>query len=291
MNYNHAFHAGNFADVFKHAVLIRILLYLQRKPTPFRVIDTHAGGGRYDLGGVEAGRTREWHGGIDRLDPATMGAEARALLEPYLALVEPARHGAPYPGSPAIALALTRPFDRMIFCELHPHALDTLRACVGRDKRAKVIALDGYTGLKAFIPPVERRGLALIDPPFEAEDEFERLTEAILAAHRKWREGIILAWHPIKDRRGMERMVARLAAGGVDDLLRLELHVDAPRPDGRLVASGLIVVNPPFTLHAEMECLLPELARQLGPGHGSSRVVRPIVRDRSGATATPFIQN
>ena len=279
MNYSHAFHAGNFADVFKHAVLIRILLYLQRKPAPFRVIDTHAGSGRYDLGGAEAGRTHEWHDGIGRLDRAAMGAEACALLDPFLALVEPAKHGAPYPGSPAIALALTRPFDRMIFCELHPRALDALRACVGRDKRAKVIALDGYTGLRAFMPPVERRGLALIDPPFEAENEFERLTAAILAAHRKWREGIILAWHPIKDRRGIEHMVAQLAAGGVDDLLRLELHIDSPRADGRLVASGLIVVNPPFTLHAEMDCLLPELARQLGRGRGASRVIRPAARD------------
>ena len=267
MNYRHEFHAGNFADVFKHVALTRILLYLQRKPTPLRMIDTHAGSGFYDLAGAEAGRTQEWRAGLGRLDPAAMSGPARALIEPYFGLVEPALRGAPYPGSPAIARSLARPFDRMIFCELHPKALEALRTCVGRDKRAKVIAIDGYTGLNAFIPPVERRGLVLIDPPFEDEDEFDRLTAAILAAHRKWREGIILAWYPIKHRRGVDRMAASLATEVVDRL-RLELSVDAVASDGPLAANGLMVVNPPFTLREEMACLLPELARQLGRGRG-----------------------
>ena len=271
MNYRHDFHAGNFADVFKHAVLTRILLYLARKPTPFRVIDTHAGSGRYDLGGEAAARTREWQGGIGNIDAEALSPEARALIAPYLAL---APTGEPYPGSPALALALTRPFDRMIFCELHPQALTALKTCAGRDKRAKVIALDGYVGLNAFIPPVERRGLVLIDPPFEAEGEFERLTDAILAANAKWREGIIMAWYPVKDRRGPERMAAALAAAGLADGLRLEFRVDTPRPDGRLVANGLVVVNPPYTLEAEMACLLPELARQLAAGNGGHAIGR-----------------
>lgn len=274
LNYRHDFHAGNFADVFKHVVLTRILLYLQRKPAPFRVIDTHAGSGRYDLGGEASGRTREWRGGLGRLDPAAMSESARALIEPYFALAKPARVKASYPGSPAIALALTRPFDRMIFCELHPAALGALKACVGRDSRAKIVALDGYIGLNAFIPPVERRGLVLIDPPFEAEDEFDRLTAALLAAHAKWPEGVVLAWYPIKDRRGGERMAAAIAAAAIPDVLRLELRIDAPSPEGPLVASGLVVVNPPYILEAEMACLLPELARQLGRGRGDARVGR-----------------
>ena len=223
MNYNHDFHAGNFADVFKHAVLARVIEYLKRKPAPFRLIDTHAGSGSYDLAGEVSARTGEWRAGIGALDPAAMAPEARALLEPYLAVVEAARAARRYPGSPALALALARPLDRLLFCELHPAALARLRACVGRDRRAKVIALDGYTGLNAFIPPVERRGLVLIDPPFESPDEFERLTAALLAAHAKWREGIIIAWYPIKDRRGGERLVAALAAAGLADALRLEL--------------------------------------------------------------------
>ena len=273
MNYNHAFHAGNFADVFKHAVLTRILLYLRRKPAPFRVIDTHAGSGRYDLGAEAAQRTQEWRDGIGRLDPARMSRDARGLIQSYYAIAGPARDGATYPGSPALALALTRPFDRMIFCETNPAALASLKACVGRDRRAKVIAIDGYTGLNAYIPPIERRGLILIDPPFEAADEFDRLTAAILAAHAKWREGIVMAWYPIKDRRGGERMAAA-AAAGLEDVLRLELRIDAPRDDGRLVASSLLVVNPPYVLQEEMACLLPEMARQLGQGRGAATVGR-----------------
>ena len=275
MNYRHEFHAGNAADVFKHVVLTRILLYLQRKPAPYRVIDTHAGSGRYDLARPVADRTGEWRDGIARVDAPAMDAAARALIEPYLAVVGAAAHGrVAYPGSPALALALSRPFDRMIFCELHPDALKALRAVAGRDKRAKVIALDGYTGLNAFIPPVERRGIVLIDPPFEAPDEFERLGAALLAAHRKWRDGILLAWFPIKERRGVEQLSAALAAAQLPDVLRLELAVAAPRADGRLVASGLVVVNAPYVLEAEMHCLLPELARQLGLGDGQARVQR-----------------
>ena len=274
MNYSHAFHAGNFADVFKHAVLTRILLYLARKPTPFRFIDTHAGGGRTDLGGAAAARTGEWRGGIGRLlvdasEREAIDGEAGALLAPYLAL---AGGDGSYPGSPAIALALARPFDRMLFCELHPDALASLRACVGRERRAKVVALDGYTGLNAFIPPVERRGLVLIDPPFEAADEFDRLIATLRATHAKWREGIVMAWYPIKDRRGPDRLAAALA--DLPDVLRLEFQVDEPRADDRLVASGLIVVNPPYTLEAEMACLLPALARRLATGRGGASVGR-----------------
>lgn len=284
MNYRHDYHAGNFADVFKHVVLVRILLYLQRKPAPFRVIDTHAGSGRYNLGGPAAGRTREWAGGIGRLDPHAMPADARALIEPYLAVAGASVQGAgPYPGSPAIALSLLRKSDRMLFCELHPAALAALEACVGRDRRAKIIGIDGYTGLKAYIPPVERRGLVLVDPPFEAEQEFERLTAALVAAHAKWRDGIFLAWHPIKDRRGAEHLAAGLAQAGISDALRLELHVDTPARDGPLAACGLFVVNPPYRLEAEMACLLPELRRQLGGDRGTFRIDRLGPRDQESA--------
>jgi 23S rRNA (adenine2030-N6)-methyltransferase len=274
MNYDHAFHAGNFADVFKHAILARVIDYLKRKPAPFRIIDTHAGSGAYELSADAATRTGEWRGGIGALDPEAMPAEARALLAPYLAVADAARAGGRYPGSPALALALARPLDRLLFCELHPAALARLRAAVGRDRRAKVIDIDGYTGLNAFIPPVERRGLVLVDPPFEVQDELERMTAALLAAHAKWREGIYMVWYPIKDRRGGERLVAALAAAGVADALRLELSVASPAPDGPLVASGLVILNPPYVLEAEAACLLPALARQLGGGDGAVVVQR-----------------
>ena len=276
MNYRHDFHAGNFADVLKHTVLTRILLYLGRKPAPFRVIDTHAGSGRYDLAGTAAERTGEWRGGIGRLDLSAFGLAARALVEPYWQLAAAAGAGeAPYPGSPAIALALTRPFDRMVFCETHPDAFVALRRTIGQDKRAKALALDGYTGLNAAIPPPERRGLVVIDPPFEAADEFDRLTAAVLAAWRKWREGILLIWCPVKTRAGVERLSAALVEAGPADLLRLELAVTPAEraPDG-LAATALLVVNPPYVLAEEMACLLPELARQLGGEAAAGRVER-----------------
>lgn len=274
MNYRHEFHAGNFADVFKHAVLARILVYLARKPAPFRFIDTHAGSGRYSLAGAEAARTGEWRSGIGRIDTGTLSPPACALLQPFLAVAGAAAGGeGPYPGSPAIAQALLRPLDRMLLCETHPGALHALRAVCGGDKRAKAIALDGYTGLNAFIPPVERRGLVLVDPPFESEDEFARLAAAIGAAHAKWREGILMAWFPIKDRRGVERMIASAAEAGAADALLLELHVDRIEPGERLRANGLLVVNPPYVLADEMRCLLPELARQLGTSEASWRVM------------------
>ena len=275
MNYRHEFHAGNHADVFKHAVLVRILLYLARKPAPFRVIDTHAGSGTYNLGGAAAARTGEWRAGIGRVDPATMERRARDLLAPYLAIVGAAREGrAPYPGSPLITQALMRPFDRLIACETRPETRLVLEKALGKDARAKVIELDGYVALNAFVPPVERRGLVLIDPPFEAADEFDRLAEALVGAQKKWAGGTYVAWYPVKDRRGPERLAAALVGAGIEDALRLELVVGPRGGDGPLAASGLLVVNPPYVLAEEAACLLAALARQLGAGRGSSLVER-----------------
>jgi len=269
VNYRHDFHAGNFADVFKHAILTRILIYLMRKPAPFRFIDTHAGAGRYDLSGAEAERTGEWRAGIGRLDLDAMTPRARELLAPYAALVGAAARGEGfYPGSPALALAMLRPFDRMLFCDLHPEALKGLKACVGKDKRAKVIALDGYTGLNAFLPPVERRGLILIDPPFEAEDEFERLAGALVSAWRKWRDGVFVAWYPAKAGRGPRLLARHLGDAGIR-ALRLEFSISPPEPGQRLTANGLIVINPPFCLEDEAARFLPELVRQLSQGRGA----------------------
>lgn len=276
MNYRHDFHAGNHADVFKHAVLARILVYLARKPAPFRVIDTHAGSGSYHLGGSAAARTGEWRDGVGRIDASAMEREPRDLLAPYLAIVGTAGQGrAPYPGSPLVTQSLLRPFDRMICCETRPETRAALERALGKDGRAKVIELDGYVALNAFVPPIERRGLVLLDPPFEAADEFARLADALLGAHRKWSGGTYAAWYPIKDRRGPEQLAASLVAAGLDDVLRLELAV-GPRGgrEGPLNASGLLIVNPPFVLRDEAACLLPALARQLGAGRGSSLVER-----------------
>src|SRR5262245_32697079 len=189
MNYRHAFHAGNFADVVKHAVLARILVHLREKPQPFRVIDTHAGAGAYDLAGPEAARTGEWRDGIGRLVAATLPPPAAALIEDYLAAIaarNPAGKLSTYPGSPALARALMRRQDRLIACELEPKAAAALAAELRGDPRAKAIAIDGWTALSAYVPPKERRGLVLVDPPFEAPDDLSRLVQGLAAAHRKW---------------------------------------------------------------------------------------------------------
>ena len=202
MNYRHAYHAGNFADVVKHAVLCRVLVHLREKPAAFRVIDTHAGAGRYDLAGPEAGKTQEWRDGIDRLRRAELAAPIRALLAPYLdavAALNPGGGLATYPGSPVLAqgaAAAAGPADRL---RARAAGRRGARNELAGDARAKAIAIDGWTALTAYVPPIERRGVVLIDPPFEQPGEFARLVQGLAAAHRKWPTGIYLLWYPIKD--------------------------------------------------------------------------------------------
>ena len=182
MNYRHAFHAGSFADVVKHAVLVRILVHLRAKPAAFRVIDTHAGAGLYDLAGPEASRSLEWRAGIQRLLPMPIGGGARALLTPYLDVVSGLNavgRLTAYPGSPALTRAFLRPQDRLIACETEPNAAAALARNFARDRRVKVVAIDGWTALNAYVPPPERRGLILVDPPFEEAEDFVRLARGL----------------------------------------------------------------------------------------------------------------
>ena len=267
MNYRHAFHAGNFADVLKHAVLVRVLIHFAAKEAPFCMIETHAGAGRYDLAGEEASRSGEWREGIGRIFERPPGGEAGALLQPYLAVVRaenPAGGLHIYPGSPALARALLRPQDRMIFCELQPQERALLAANTKGDRRAKVIEIDGWTALKAYVPPPERRGLVLVDPSFEQPGEFGRLAAGLAEAHRRWATGIYLLWYPIKDPVETEAFARRVARLGMAKILRIELTIGSLRPDESLAGCGLLVVNPPWTLEGEMTLLLPELARALG---------------------------
>ena len=272
MNYRHDFHAGNFADVFKHIILTRILLHLVKKETAFRYIDTHAGNGAYDLFSAEAEKTAEWYAGIGRLVAfSDWQADARELIEPYLRLAAPAVEAAAiprrfYPGSPMIAAALLRRQDRLICCELHPAAAQVLQEHLGWDRRAKIIEIDGFIGLNAFVPPVERRGVALIDPAFEDRDDLERSLAVLESAWRKWSTGIFLLWYPIKDEREVESTLQRFSRGKIKRVLRLELQVAAPLRIGPLGANGLLVVNPPFPLVKEAEIILPWLVRALGEG-------------------------
>src|SRR5258708_23962886 len=226
MNYRHAYHAGNFADVVKHATLALLIERLKAKDTPFCVLDTHAGIGRYDLSSTEAQKTGEFRNGVLKL----LDAGPKALpgeLDPYLSVVRALNKGRSelrwYPGSPRLALDLLRPQDRLALLELHPEDARTLAALFAGDRRVSIHNADGYIGLKAFLPPKERRGLVLIDPPFERRDEFERLARGLRHAHRRWASGQYLLWDPVKDRSPVAAFHEALKANGIARMLVAEL--------------------------------------------------------------------
>jgi 23S rRNA (adenine2030-N6)-methyltransferase len=272
MNYRHGFHAGNFADVLKHAVLARMLIHLRSKEKPFRVVDTHAGRGAYDLRGEEALRTGEWRDGIGRLIDA-MGAplerELAEFLAPYLEAVgawQKQRGPFSYPGSPPIVRHYLRPDDRLLAIEQEERAFRKLDRLFPAGDRAKALRLDGYEAWKAFIPPKERRGLVLVDPPYEAQDEFALVAQGLEAAVRKWPTGMTLLWYPVKDRTLVANFFARLAGRVPKGSLRVELDTGVPADEPGLSACGLILVNPPWTLERELETALPLLAARLARG-------------------------
>jgi 23S rRNA (adenine2030-N6)-methyltransferase len=274
MNYRHAFHAGGFADVIKHIVLVRILTYLHDKPAAFRVIDTHAGAGIYDLSGDEAQRSGEWLTGIARVMQARFSEAAAPLVAPYLDIIRafnPRAELKAYPGSPLITRALLRPQDRLTACEVEPTARKRLIEALRRDPQARVVDLDGWVALPAFVPPNERRGLILIDPPYEEKDEFTRVAAGFAEAFAKWPSGSYLLWYPAKSRRatdGLAQRVAEVAGTGASPgkCLRLEFSVAPQTADSALVSTGLLLVNPPWRLASELKAILPELQKPLGLG-------------------------
>jgi 23S rRNA (adenine2030-N6)-methyltransferase len=262
MNYRHAYHAGNFADVVKHVALTRILEYLKRKEGAFRVIDTHAGLGLYDLSSEEAQKTGEWRDGIGRLLDAALPLEAAKLVEPYLEAVRSFNQGHPfrfYPGSPALTKALLRGFDRLTAIEMHPEDHFALKTRFAGDFQVRVLQLDGWLALGAHLPPKEKRGLVLVDPPFEEEDDFSRLVEGLRKAHRRWPGGTYALWYPIKDRAAVEDFRRRLADAAIPEMLDIVFEIRPPGPQPRLDGSGMIVVNPPYVLADELNVLLPPL--------------------------------
>lgn len=292
MNYRHAYHAGNFADVLKHATLAIVIEHLKLKPQPFRVIDTHAGIGLYDLAGDEAEKTGEWREGIGRIYGRPMPNDVAGVLKPYLAAIadlnaemseDGARALSRYPGSPTLASLLMRPEDQIIANEKHPEDCELLRDALHRDKRAKVLEIDGWQALKSLLPPKERRGVVLCDPPFEEPGEFLRLVDGMADGYKRFATGTFIFWYPIKDRRAVERLKRDVAALAIPKTLAVELLIKPIRTETELVGSGLIIVNPPYTLEAKLRILLPFLVKTLGRSQGASSALDWLTGERPAA--------
>lgn len=280
MNYRHSYHAGNFADVLKHAVLAQIITYLKRKDQAFRVIDTHAGIGLYDLSSAEAQKTGEWREGIGRVTGAELSFELKAFLGPWLEAVEalnPEGGVLHYPGSPKLTRELLRKQDRLTAIELHPEDAKLLRQVFEGDYQVRVIELDGWLSLGAHLPPKEKRGLVLIDPPFEEAGEYDRMIDGLARATRRFPGGTYMLWHPIKADSPLAAFDNKLVALARPRTLTVRLLARANQIAPGLNGSGLVIINPPFTLEAELRRILPELARLLAQGPGAGSEVRMLV--------------
>lgn len=272
MNYRHAFHAGNHADVLKHAVLLFCLGALKRKLAPFAALDTHAGRGRYDLANEEAERSPEWRHGIGRLwdwvdPPPLIGAYLDAMRG-----FNPGGELRTYPGSPALIAASLRAGDALMACELHPEEVAALRRNLQRAANVQVHARDGWEALGALLPPPQRRGLVLIDPPYEETDELAHGVRALAAALKRFGHGVYLWWRPLKDESALAASDGDLGAQTARPLLRVDSWIDAPRRSGKLVGSSLLLVNPPFGLEDALRAALPALADRLAQGAGGWRI-------------------
>ncbi len=276
MNYRHAFHAGNFADVVKHVALVGILLHLSKKEKPFRVIDTHAGRGLYDIAGDEAARTGEAKDGIARLQGLAADPSMPASLATYLGLAR-AWGDDRYPGSPLITARLLRETDRLIAIERHPEDAEALRRSLASFANAKTHCADGYERLASLLPPPERRGLVLIDPPYEAEDEFAHAASALAAARKRFATGIYLLWYPVKSVAASDALAGEVLAQGTEEVARVTIDVGRAQTGDkeRLSAAGLLVVNPPFGFVDEMRAA----AGILGPKLGHDRPARIAIEN------------
>ena len=271
MNYRHAFHAGNFGECLKHAVLVWLLRALMRKPASLFVLDTHAGAGRYDLTAGPAERTGEWRAGIARLLDAPP-----APVADYVGLVQ--QLGL-YPGSPALARALLRPGDRLACCDLHPQEYAALRRPYVRDPVVAVHRRDAWEALGALLPPHERRGLILIDPPYENPDDFARLAAGLRTGHAKFATGVFAAWYPIKHRAPVRAFFAAMQESRIRDIVAAELWLREPLDPTQLNGCGMLIVNPPYRFEAEIPPILAALHSRLGTGEPGAGTVLTRLAD------------
>lgn len=270
MNYRHVYHAGNFADVIKHIMLTALIYSMMRKDTPFCYLDTHAGSGAYDLLSESANKTKEYQNGIKKIIAADKPPE---LVARYLHCVHEINNqlmGSKqtyaslryYPGSPLIARHLIRPHDRIVACELHPEEYQSLKTTFAGDKQVAVHHTDGFHGLKAFLPPSERRGIVLIDPPYENPDEFTRIAHTLPLALKRWPSGTYAIWYPIKDKLAVQKFYSALKQPITDPILAIELTIYPDIPN-HLNGTGLIVINPPWQLEETVNNILPWIWKAL----------------------------
>lgn len=269
LSYQHIYHAGNAADVLKHAVLVSIVQLLRHKEKPFRVYETHAGSGLYDLSSSEASKTAEYHNGIGRLFGLT---DIPSVAVPYLDLVRgynPDGVLRSYPGSPALVTMLLRSGDHVELMELHPRAEAELRHALKGEHRAHIHRRDGYEGLSALLPPKERRGLVLIDPSYEVKGEFRQVQDLLQTALRRWASGCYALWYPLLQHPASRELPTRIAASGIPKVFRTELAI-LPEGSQGMTGSGMLLVNPPWGLEEGLNQLLPWLWQHLsvdGAGH------------------------
>lgn len=284
MNYRHAYHAGNFADVFKHIIIMRIITYLKRKEHAFRVIDTHSGIGLYNLSSEEAQKTGEWREGVARILKSSLSPVDEELLQPWVSTLENvngqnviARDIQFYPGSPYLIRSLLRKQDRLTAIELHDKDYKKLAALFAGDFQTRVLHLNGWLALGAHVPPKEKRGLVLVDPPFEEAGEFERLLEGLQKAYRRFPMGIYALWYPVKNYDQVEKFTKALRNTEIPKILQLEIRIRNQGKTPSMDGCGMIIINPPFVLDKEILRLSPLLSSRLGE-NGPARIIRKWIR-------------
>ncbi|WP_370931260.1 23S rRNA (adenine(2030)-N(6))-methyltransferase RlmJ [Bartonella sp. DGB1] len=268
MNYRHIYHAGNFADIFKHIILTRIIIYLQRKATAFRILDTHSGPALYNLTSELSQKTQEWKQGIGMFLPnlPALTDQEMELLTPWLDVIKSVNEEEKlqfYPGSPLISRKLMRPQDRLSAIELHPEDFKKLKKLFANDYQTKTILLDGWLALKGHLPPKEKRGLILIDPPFEQKNEFDVIIDGLKQALRKFRHGVYAIWYPIKNYKMVNEFTKMLKSLELPETLKLEICNITPSSTPKLDGCGMIVINPPYNLADDIKKLTPLLENLL----------------------------
>jgi len=279
LSYRHSFHAGNFADVLKHTVQSLIIEALQQKPKPFVYFDTHSAAGRYDLNDKQSEKNGEYKEGIGRLWGRD---DIPELMQPYIDSIEAINANGNlryYPGSPLVAKYLMGNTNRLELTELHPTDLARLQQEFAGDRKVRIKKLDGYAGLKAGLPPAQRRALVLIDPPYELKSEHNDAIAGIKESHKRFNTGIYSLWYPMVSRAQVERFCEKFANQGIRNILRIELCVKADSDGYGMTGSGMIVVNPPWKLVQQMEQLLPWLTKQLGQDNKAKYTLKWLVEE------------